>query len=478
MIQIQLYSTLSRSKTTFQPIDAQKVRMYVCGPTVYDFAHIGNARPVLVFDTLFRLLRHVYGENHVLYARNITDVDDKINTRAAEMNITIRELTTKTAAQFEADMAALNALPPSISPRATEHIPHMIAMIETLIAKGHAYEAQGHVLFKVGSCNNYGTLSNRSLDEMLAGARVEIAPYKQDAMDFVLWKPSIECHSERSEESHLSLRDPSASPQDDKHENVGWNSPWGSGRPGWHIECSAMAKAYLGDVFDIHAGGLDLIFPHHENEIAQSCCANGNDEFARYWLHNGFLQVEGEKMSKSLGNFRTVNELLQQWPAEAIRLCMLMTHYRQPLNWTEKSLQEAVTTLDNWYAAIGDAQTGEISPSVLDALCDDINTPKAIAELHGLRSLANKGDEKAQAQLKAGANMMGLLNLTQTQWLALRSKTADINEAEIQTLVDARTKARLDKNWAEADTIRKKLNELMIEVQDNADGSVSWKFNW
>ncbi len=450
MTQIQLYSTLTRTKTPFTPIDEKLVRMYVCGPTVYDFAHIGNARPVLVFDTLFRLLRHVYGAKHVIYARNITDVDDKINARAAELGISIRELTEQTALQFTADVSALNALQPSFEPRATEHIVHMIAMIEALITKGFAYVAEGHVLFQVSTCKNYGALSNRALDEMLAGARVEVAPYKRDAMDFVLWKPS-------------------------DSNTPGWESPWGFGRPGWHIECSAMAKAYLGEVFDIHAGGLDLIFPHHENEIAQSCCANGTHEFARYWLHNGFLQVEGEKMSKSLGNFFTIAQLLDAHPAEAIRLCMLMTHYRQPLNWTEKSLQDAMHTLDDWYAAIGDVHAGEMPHDALNALADDLNTPKAIAELHVLKNIANKGDNTAKAALKAAANMMGLLQLTQTQWRAARNAHIQLNTAQVEALIAARTHARASKNWAESDRIRADLNALNIEVRDNTDGTVSWQ---
>ena len=297
----QLYNTLTRRKEALQPFDPKNVRMYVCGPTVYDYAHIGNARPILVFDVLYRVLRHVFGESHVTYVRNITDVDDKINARSQEENISIRELTEQTTAQFHEDIDALGALRPDVEPRATDHIPQMIALIEKLIAGGFAYEAEGHVLFQVAKMADYGQLSGRSVEEMIAGARVEVAPYKKDPMDFVLWKPST------------------------GHE-PGWESPWGSGRPGWHIECSAMSAEHLGETFDIHGGGIDLVFPHHENEIAQSRCANDSDLMAQIWMHNGYLQVEGEKMSKSLGNFITINQVRQNWPGETIRLAMLMTH--------------------------------------------------------------------------------------------------------------------------------------------------------
>ncbi len=376
---LTLYNTLTRRKETFQPIDPGNVRMYVCGPTVYDYAHIGNARPVIVFDVLFRLLRHIYGEGHVTYARNITDVDDKINARAAEEGSSIRELTECTAKQFHEDIAALGVLEPTVEPRATEHIPEMVRLCETLIAKGNAYVAQDHVLFDVNSMPDYGKLANRSLEEMDAGARVEVAPYKKGPMDFVLWKPS-------------------------KPGEPAWPSPAGiaaPGRPGWHIECSAMAEKHLGTVFDIHGGGIDLVFPHHENEIAQSRCAHGTPVMANYWLHNGFLQVEGEKMSKSLGNFVTINELLKDWPGEAMRLAMLSTHYRQPTNWTEKGLEDARRTLDHWYELTADAPPGApLCADALQALEDDLNTPQAIAALHALRSEAAKGSKPAAACLR------------------------------------------------------------------------------
>ena len=362
---LKLYNTRTRRKEVFEPLDPKAVRMYVCGPTVYDFAHIGNARPVIVFDMLFRLLRCLYGAEHVTYVRNITDVDDKINARAAEEGVSIRELTGRTAAQFHADVAALGALPPTVEPRATEHIPEMIAMIQRLVERGHAYAAEGHVLFNVPSDPRYGELARRSTDEMRAGARVEIAPYKRDPMDFVLWKPSA-------------------------GSEPGWDSPWGYGRPGWHLECSAMSEKHLGKVFDIHGGGIDLLFPHHENEVAQSTCAHGTEIMANVWMHNGHLQVEGQKMSKSLGNFITIHDLLTNWhgvgwPGEALRFNMLRTHYRQPLDWTYEGLDEAHKTLWDWYGTLETVASAPEAPiEVLNALGDDLNTPEMIAAFHKL----------------------------------------------------------------------------------------------
>src|SRR5437764_1205399 len=359
-MELKLYDTLSREKRVFTPLDASNVRMYVCGPTVYDFAHIGNARPVIVFDVLFRLLRHLYGAEHVTYVRNITDVDDKINARAAQefpalpLNEAIRKVTETTDRQFREDVAALGCLPPTVEPRATEHIAEMKILIERLIAAGNAYAADEHVLFSVPSMPDYGRLSKRSLDEMIAGARVDVAPYKRDPMDFVLWKPS-------------------------KPGEPSWPSPASiaaEGRPGWHIECSAMAWKHLGETFDLHGGGIDLIFPHHENEIAQSRCAFHSPVMANYWMHNGFLQVEGEKMSKSLGNFFTIRELLDEWPGDVLCFQMLSTHYRQPMDWTRKGSEEAAVTLDNARALTENAQTsdGRIDPAVIAALADDLNT--------------------------------------------------------------------------------------------------------
>jgi cysteinyl-tRNA synthetase len=450
---IKLYDTLRRRKVTFEPIDPQKVRMYVCGPTVYDFAHIGNARPIIVFDVLFRLLRALYGAEHVIYARNITDVDDKINARAAEeypdkpLNDAISEVTSRTTAQFHADIAALGVLEPTIEPRCTAHIPQMVAMIETLIAKGYAYAAEGHVLFDTTSVSSYGELSGRSLDEMIAGARVEVAPYKRHAADSVLWKPSNDAQP-------------------------GWQSPWGRGRPGWHIECSAMAAEHLGEAFDIHGGGIDLIFPHHENELAQSRSAHGTDQMANVWMHNGFLQVEGEKMSKSVGNFFTIHELLDEAPGDAIRLTMLATHYRQPFNWTMKGVAEARRTLDHWYELTEDApDDGVVSKDVQVALCDDLNTPRAIAALHELRSGAAKGDPTAAASLRASARALGLLQQDRASWLAWRPATTELDEGRIDELIAERLAARGNKNFARSDEIRDKLLALGIQLKDGKEPS-------
>jgi cysteinyl-tRNA synthetase len=401
---LRLYNTLTKQKEALDELpgfDRNNVRMYVCGPTVYDFAHIGNARPVIVFDVLFRLLRHLYGEKHVTYVRNITDVDDKINARAADEQISIRELTEKTAKQFFDDVAALGCVPPTHQPRATEYVPQMIAMIERLIAIGHAYPAEGHVLYDVSSKKDYGKLARRSLDEMLAGARVEIAPYKKNPMDFVLWKPS-------------------------PPELPGWESPWGRGRPGWHIECSAMSEALLGETFDIHGGGIDLVFPHHENEIAQSEGVHHNHPLARVWMHNGFLQVEGEKMSKSLGNFVTIRQLMRRWGDEswsgsAIRLAMLRTHYRQPINWKLDSLEEAKTELATWVGVIRKLSVNLLvgesiaakSPSndFIDALSDDLNIPNALSVLRHQYTGAARGDLDSAKHLYCNAVFLSLIDV-------------------------------------------------------------------
>lgn len=449
---MRIYNSRTRQKEEFVPLDPTNVRMYVCGPTVYDYAHIGNARPVVVFDVLARLLRRIYGASHVTYARNITDVEDKINARAKSEGVTISELTARTTAQYHADMAALGALPPDVEPRATAHIGQMIAMIGRLIDKGHAYAADGHVLFHVPSMPDYGGLSGRDTDEMLAGARVEVAPYKKDPMDFVLWKPS-----------------------DD--ETPGWDSPWGRGRPGWHIECSAMSETHLGASFDIHGGGVDLLFPHHENEVAQSTCANGPGTFARYWMHNGYLMVEGRKMSKSDGNFLTVHELLAHWPGEAMRLQMLMTHYRQPFDWTEAGSREARTVLDGWYRLVDgvSASADDIPQPVQAALEDDLNTPQAIAEMHKIAHRAGQGDVQAKRQLCAGGEfLLGVLSLTSADWFHWQPQGQQIDEAEIDTLIAARNAARQQKDFAEADRIRDMLSEKGIVLEDGPGGT-SWK---
>ena len=431
---LRLFNSLTKTKEEFAPLDPKNVRMYVCGPTVYDFAHIGNARPVLVFDVLFRMLRHVYGDAHVSYVRNITDVDDKINARAAERGISIRELTEETARIYDEDVAALGNLPPSVTPRATEHVREMIAMIEELIAAGHAYAADGHVLFDVSSKSDYGKLARRSLDEMLAGARVEVAPYKRNAMDFVLWKPS---------EANLP----------------GWDSPWGRGRPGWHIECSAMAGKYLGETFDIHGGGIDLVFPHHENEIAQSESAHHGHPLAKVWMHNGFLEVEGEKMAKSAGNFFTIRELLADWPGEVLRFNMLRTHYRQPIDFTFAGLKESWKTLERWYAVTEPLANPAPNAEFFEALCDDLNTPAAITSLH-------QADELA---LAGGLGFLGFSNVQ----LRITAKVA-VDTVAIADAIAARNAARKARDFGESDRIRDELLAKGIVLKDGPAGT-TWE---
>ncbi len=457
---LRLYDTASREKRPFVPLDPNNVRMYVCGPTVYDFAHIGNARPVIVFDVLFRLLRHLYGKDHVTYVRNITDVDDKINARAARdfpglpLNEAIRKVTELTANQFRSDAAALGSLPPTFEPRATEFVlprpdgkADMVSLIKQLIARGHAYEAGGEVLFDTRSMPDYGSLSGRRLDEQLAGARVAVDAHKKNPADFVLWKQSSE-------------------------DEPGWDSPWGRGRPGWHIECSAMSAAYLGEVFDIHGGGLDLIFPHHENEIAQSRCAHGTSVMANYWLHNEFVQVEGAKMSKSLGNFVTIRDLLADWPGEVLRLNMLKMHYRSPADWTVKGLEESAKTLDDWYRVVADAPGEQPGPEIIAALVDDLNTPLMIAELHALRSRAASGGETDRAAFAGSLRFAGFLSDTVAQWEARKQQAKGVDAAKVETLIAERTAARARKDFKESDRLRDALAAMGIVLKDGkgADG--------
>ena len=431
---LRLFNTLTKTKDVFAPLDAKNVRMYVCGPTVYDFAHIGNARPVIVFDVLFRLLRHTYGDAHVTYVRNITDVDDKINARAAERGISIRALTEETARIYEEDVAALGNIAPTVTPRATEHIDEMVAMIGQLIDSGHAYVADGHVLFDVSSKPDYGKLSRRSLDEMIAGARVEVAPYKKNAMDFVLWKPS---------DATLP----------------GWNSPWGRGRPGWHIECSAMAGRYLGETFDIHGGGIDLQFPHHENEIAQSEGAHYGHPLATVWMHNGFLQVEGEKMAKSAGNFFTIRELLADWPGEVLRFNMLRTHYRQPIDFTLAGLKESWKMLERWYEVTEPLADPAPDAAFFEALSDDLNTPAAIASLHQAEDLA----------LAGGLGFLGFSNVQ----LKIANKTT-VDTVAIADAIAARNAARKNKDFKESDRIRDEMLAKGIVLKDGPQGT-TWE---
>jgi cysteinyl-tRNA synthetase len=488
-MELKLYDTLTREKRVFAPIDPQRVRMYVCGPTVYDFAHIGNARPVIVFDVLFRLLRHLAkqgvwdggkGETAVTYVRNITDVDDKINARAAveypdlPLNEAIRKVTEKTDRQFHEDVAALGCLPPTVEPRATEHIAEMRTLIERLVESGNAYVAEDNVLFSVPSMPDYGRLSKRPLDEMIAGARVDVAPYKHDPMDFVLWKPS-------------------------KPGEPAWPSPCGiaaPGRPGWHIECSAMSWKHLGEVFDIHGGGIDLVFPHHENEIAQSRCAFHTGVMANYWMHNGFLQVEGEKMSKSLGNFVTIRELLAQqpnnrWWGEILRFNMLRTHYRQPIDWTQSSLNESLVVYSNLQRAVALANRNKAKPSeaILSALTDDLNTPAVMTELHKLAvearsasgapadaanellgSLVLLGFERAVEHAKSEGVREDIIRAIQE----VKAREQDLDPASLDQQVAARTAARKAKNFAEADRIRDELAAMGVVLKDTKD-STTWE---
>jgi cysteinyl-tRNA synthetase len=458
-MELRLYDTLAKEKRTFVPLEPGNVRMYVCGPTVYDFAHIGNARPVIVFDVLFRLLRHRYGADHVTYVRNITDVDDKINARAARdfpalpLNEAIRKVTETTAAQFASDAAALGTLPPTFQPRATDFVlpradgkADMVTLIGQLIARGHAYEAGGEVLFDVQSMPDYGALSGRRLDEQLAGARVAVDAHKRNPGDFVLWKQSSE-------------------------NEPGWDSPWGRGRPGWHIECSAMSAAYLGNVFDIHGGGLDLIFPHHENEIAQSRCAHGTSVMANYWMHNGFLEVEGEKMSKSLGNFVTIRELLADWPGEVVRLNMLKTHYRSPMDWTQAGLRTSALELDGWrtFTEFCDASNGEVSSAVIDALRDDLNTSAALTEIRKLVELCRTSSDprtKPHCDLLATSLFLGIDPRKINYQKILVAQRGGVDEAKIGALIAARTEARARKDFRESDRIRDELVAMGVVLKD------------
>jgi cysteinyl-tRNA synthetase len=450
-----LHNTLSRSKEEFVPVQPGHVSVYVCGPTVYNRPHIGNARPAVVFDVLVRFLRTRY---EVTYVRNITDIDDKINAAAEESGVPIEVVARRHAADYHADMEALKVLPPDVEPHATHHLAEMIAMIETLIEGGHAYEAEGHVLFRVSSFADYGMLSRRDRRQLLDGARVEVAPYKEDPGDFVLWKPS-------------SANQP------------GWESPWGRGRPGWHIECSAMAAAHLGETIDIHGGGNDLIFPHHENEIAQSTCAHNGAAFSRYWLHNGFVNVDHTKMSKSLGNVVLVHDLLEQQPGEVVRLALLSAHYRQPLDWSGDVLAEARRKLDRLYNALLNVSgwqnnwaSAPLAPDFVTALEDDINTPRALAALFSLAREINRLGDSPEAielarQLRASAEIVGLLEEDPAKWLAYDAAPADTDVQQVDELVASRNAARAERDFAAADRIRDQLLEMGIVIEDSRDGT-------
>ena len=455
MTNIYLHNTLKQRKEEFVPIDASNVRMYVCGPTVYDKAHLGNAKTPVVYDVLYRLLCYVYGQEHVTYVSNITDVDDKILNKNKETGKSICEITEQTYNWYLDDMKKLNVLSPNYRPRATEYIPEMIKLVELLLQNGHAYIAENQVLFDVDSMPNYGFLSGRSMKEMVAGARIEVASYKKNPADFILWKPS-------------------------DADQPGWNSPWGYGRPGWHLECSAMSSKLLGNDFDIHGGGSDLIFPHHENECAQSCCAYPGTHFAHYWVHTGMLMINGVKMSKSLGNFYTVDEILAKYPAEALRLLFLTTHYHQPFNFTFEGLEQAKNILDKFYNALlknADVLAEKVAPSekLINALADDLNTPLALSYLHETLSNLNKAEtieerSKYKSELLANAYMLGLLYNDAESWF----KGADDDNSEIETLIAKRAEAKKNKDWATADAIRNELKEKGIVLEDGAQGT-TWK---
>ena len=458
---LSLYNTQTRKKETFVPLNEKQVGMYVCGPTVYDLAHIGNARPIVVFDVLYRLLRKIYGEGCVKYVRNITDVDDKINAAAKQSGEPISAITARTTQAFHEDIAELNALPPDVEPRATDHVAEMIEIISTLIGNEHAYEKDGHVLFHVPSDNGYGKLSHRDRDEMVAGARVEVAPYKRDPADFVLWKPSAE-------------------------DLPGWDSPWGRGRPGWHIECSAMSRKHLGVTVDIHGGGADLIFPHHENEVAQSECSCPGHDFVRHWVHNGFLSVNGEKMSKSLGNFITIRQALEGAPGEVLRLMMLSTHYRHPLDWSEEGVRQARTRLDRLYrvlqkaGAAAEEYKGDMSLQDDDfskALQDDLNTPLALSVLERQADELSKSDGPElnihYNSLRANANILSILQKDPETWFKGGEAASDVGHIEAQ--IALRIDARKNKDFASADNIRDALVENGIILEDMPDGSTDWR---
>ena len=454
-----LHNTLTKRKEKFIPINEKNVRMYVCGPTVYDRAHLGNARCAVVFDVLNRVLREVYGQKNVTYVSNITDIDDKILNKHKETGKPISEITAETYRWYIEDMHALNVKDPDFRPKATEFIPEMIELVKTLLDNGHAYEVNGHVLFDVDSMPKYGFLSGRSMKEMLAGARIEVADYKKNPADFILWKPS-------------------------EGDQPGWDSPWGYGRPGWHLECSAMSSKYLGNSFDIHGGGSDLIFPHHENECAQSLCAHPNDTFANYWVHAGMLMVDGVKMSKSLGNFHTVKDIVAQYPAEALRLLFISSHYHQPFNFTFDGLKQAKLVLDKFYNALLKTKDVDISPvdpdqKLMDALVDDINTPLAISCLHEIVNNLNKATNDAEKRkykslLLASAKVLGLLYQDPESWFKNAVSNAEIDDAKIAALIEERATAKKEKNWARADEIRNQLKESGVILEDTPNGTC-WK---
>ena len=447
---LNFFNTLSNKKEKFVPIDNNQIGMYVCGPTVYDFPHIGNARPLVVFDVLYRLLREIYGQNKITYVRNITDVDDKIIESSKKNKKTINELTKTITKSFHEDCKYLNCLKPSFEPKATEHIKEMINMVTNLLKNKHAYENTKHVYFSVSSFKKYGRLSNKNSEQLIAGSRVEVSKYKKDPLDFILWKPSEE-------------NDP------------GWDSPWGRGRPGWHLECSVMSEKFLGKKFDIHAGGLDLVFPHHENEIAQSCCANKTEKFVNYWLHNGFVTFDKEKMSKSIGNIITINKLGENVNGQVVRLALLSSHYKQPLDWNEKLILECQNTLDRWYGQFEKNDSKELQDDILKPLLEDLNTPKYIAKLHSLYDESSKGNKSSKTKFLAACKLIGLLEEDKQLWENFKKSKAKVDEKYINQKINDRNKARKKGDYKLADTIRKELKNSGVIIEDQQD-KTNWKY--
>ena len=447
---LNFFNTLSNKKEKFIPNKSDKVGMYVCGPTVYDFPHIGNARPLVVFDVLFRLLRNLYGKNKVTYVRNITDIDDKIIKSAKKNKSTIKDLTENITKSFHDDCKYLNCLKPTFEPKATEHIEGMIKMITNLLKNKHAYEKEKHVYFSVNSFKNYGKLSNKNSEELIAGSRVEISKYKRDPLDFVLWKPSDE-------------KDP------------GWESPWGRGRPGWHLECSVMSEKFLGKQFDIHGGGLDLVFPHHENEIAQSCCANQTENFANYWLHNGFVTFDKEKMSKSVGNIVTINKLSENVNGQVVRLALLSSHYKQPLDWNEQLIKDSQNTLDKWYGQFEKINLEELSDDVLKPLQQDLNTPEYIAKLHSLYDDSSKGNKSAKVKFLSACQQIGLLEEDKQSWDNFKKAKSKVDENFINQKIKDRNEARKKGNYKLADSLRKELDDNGVIIEDKQE-KTTWKY--
>jgi len=447
---LNFFNTLSNKREKFTPINNNKIGMYVCGPTVYDFPHIGNARPLVVFDVLFRLLRNLYGKNKVTYVRNITDIDDKIIEASQKKQKNIKELTETITKSFHEDCNYLNCLNPTYEPKATEHIKEMINMVSNLLKNNHAYENERHVYFSVSSFKNYGKLSNKNSEQLVAGSRVEISKYKKNPLDFVLWKPSEE-------------NDP------------GWDSPWGRGRPGWHLECSVMSEKFLGKQFDIHGGGLDLIFPHHENEIAQSCSSNKNDKFANYWLHNGFVTFDKEKMSKSIGNIVTINKLRQNVNGQVVRLALLSSHYKQPLDWNEKLIKESQNTLDKWYSQFEKIKSEELKDDILKPLQEDLNTPEYITKLHSLYEKSSKGSKSSKIKFLSACQLIGLLQEDKQSWENFKKSKIKVDENFINQKIQDRNEARKKANYKLADTLRKELEDNGVIIEDKQN-KTTWKY--